>query len=510
MSIKSFYILLSIMTLNNIIAETPLPENGNKCYSCLNRWKGISTVIGYALWPLEVVETLYRRITYFIDDINDRNKVKKINKEKEIMVKNYYCSFDKFYNCIENINKLDKSLENIVGQKKAIEIIKKSVISIIQKYYEHDFLKEKKKNELEKKVAELEKDLKNKKLKSKQIKKEIEKFRNQYLYENKKYLQNGPGCTFMYFVGPAGTGKTETALSLVCSVASNSKPAYIIDAATLLSNDGKLSTLIEPINIGTKKNKQLIRSDLDTYIRTSGRGVIIFNEIDKILVNRELAANLNETLRTLKDNNYYISQGEKVDVSGFIFIFTSNEKINKSKNDDTSSMTDVYFDQSLRTRFRIIEFESFEKDEYEELIRRYLNDVHKSFNEMYEKYKIKINFEKDIENYCAEYIVSNNELKNRGARSIYDVLGDDLKSKLFITMENLKNKKLQNSTIYVSFDENNNEFVVNTENFIEHKQKEVINNNKTKITKYTIVIIIIITSIIALFVGIKKNRKNGI
>ena len=215
-------------------------------------------------------------------------------------------------------------------------------------------------------------------------------------------------------------------------------------------------------------------------MRTKKRGVIVFNEIDKILKNPALADDLNETLRTLKDNNYYINDsGEQVDVSGFVFIFTSNEKINKKEQDNTGSMTEVFFDQSLRTRFRIIKFDKFKIEDYQELIRRYFEDVKKSFLEIYKEFNIELLFEKDIEKYCSEYIYNDEDLQNRGARAIYDVLGDNLKSNLFLLLETLKSKEsLKDKKIYISFDDDKNVFAVNETSFIKHKIKEKVKDDK--------------------------------
>lgn len=494
----------TLYTVTQCETSNSLPEKGepggNACYSCLNRWKGISTVIGYIFWPIEVFENFYNKISRIIDDVNTRNETKRRNKEKENLIKKYYCKIGEFNNPITNIYKLDKSLSTIVGQKYAMKIIRESVISIIQKYSEFDFMKLKKQKELEEGKKNIKEKLQKQNLSKKKINTAVREFEDEFMYENKKYLQNGPGSTFIYLAGPAGTGKTETAISLVQSIAFNNKPAFIIDASTLLSGDGKLSSLFKPVKIRTeKRNKILVKSDLDTYIRTAIRGVIIFNEIDKILADNNLARDLNEMLRTLKDNNYYIGyDGQKVDVSGFIFIFTSNEKIRKSEKDETGSMTEVHFDPSLRTRFRIIPFISFVKEEYIELIRRHFAEVKKSFIEMYEKYNININYENNIENYCAEYIINDVNLRNRGARSIYDVLSDNLKSKLFITIEKLRDEnKLTGKKIYISFDEVNNEFVVNTESFIKHvKEKGKQTKTKTKIKiKYIIIFILLALAI---------------
>ena len=504
-------IIIFCATIHGNGSKLPEPgePGGNRCYSCLNRWKQISEVIGYVAWPIDIIENLYRKITYFIDDINNRNEVKRINKTKEDLSRKYYCKLAEFSNPIVNINKLDKSLSTIVGQEYAIKILRESVISIIQKYSEFDFMKLKKQKELEECKKNIEEKLRKQNFSKKKIKTAVKDFEDEFMYENKKYLQNGPGSTFIYLVGPAGTGKTETAISLVRSIATNNKPAYIIDASTLLSDNGKLSSLFKPVKIKTdRKSKLLVKSDLDTYIRTAKRGVIIFNEIDKVLVNPELARDINETLRTLKDNNYYIGyDGKKVDVSGFIFIFTSNEKISKSEKDDTGSMTEVYFDPSLRTRFRIIPFVSFVKEEYMELIRRHFIDVKKSFIDMYEKYGIKINYENNIENHCAEYIMNNINLKNRGARSIYDVLSDNLKSKLFIIVETLKNKDtLTGKTIYISFDEVTKEFMVSTENFIERTNKTTGETTTKSRIMYIIALVLLTLAIIYYFLRRTWNK----
>ena len=370
--LKLFF--LSLLISNNIFADgyTPTLPNTNCFYRGLNRWKEISTVIGYGVWPLEIAEMVSKRIFYFIDLANDKKYVNSLNKKKELLFKKYYCKIDEFNDVSKNITILDESLNKIIGQKEQKNIIRETMISLIQKFHEFDYFKKKNEEKFKEQYKKLEDELKSKNLKKKKIKLELEDFRNNYEYENSKYYKNGPGCTFMYFVGPAGTGKTETALSIVSSISANKKPAFVIDASTILKAGGKFSTLFKDIEIKKKREVYYLKSDLDTYIRTTQRGVIVFNEIDKILKNPALADDLNETLRTLKDNNYYVNDsGEQVDVSGFVFIFTSNEKINKKEQDNTGSMTEVFFDQSLRTRFRIIKFDKFTKEDYQELIKRY-------------------------------------------------------------------------------------------------------------------------------------------
>ena len=474
--LKLFF--LSLLISNNIIADgyQPTLPPDNCFYQKLNRWKEFSTVFGYMVWPLYEIENITRKIMYLIDLSKDRKYINNLNKKKELLFKKYYCKINEFNDVSKNIATLDESLNKIVGQKDQKIIIRETMVSLIQKFYEFDYFKKENEKNFKEQYKKLEEELKSKKLKKKQIRLELEDFKNTYEYENSKYYKNGPGCTFMYFVGPAGTGKTETALSIVSSISANKKPAFVIDASTILKAGGKFSTLFKDIEIKKERNVYYLKSDLDTYIRTTKRGVIVFNEIDKILKNPALADDLNETLRTLKDNNYYINDsGEQVDVSGFVFIFTSNEKINKKEQDNTGSMTDVFFDQSLRTRFRIIKFDKFKIEDYQELIRRYFEDVKKSFLEIYKDFNIELLFEKDIEKYCSEYIYNDEDLQNRGARAIYDVLGDNLKSNLFLLLETLKSKEsLKDKKVYISFDDEKNIFVVNETSFIKHKIREKV------------------------------------
>ena len=507
-------ITLIFCTTNKNFPDEKLPET-NCFYNFLNRFNEINNVIGNMLWPLYTFKNIFFTIKEIKDNIKTNDYVKKYNRNKEELFKKYYCSIGKFDNCTENIKKLDESLKKIVGQEEAMKIIKKTMISLIEKYYEFDYLKEKKSEELKIGLKNLEIELQAKKTKNKEIKKKLKEYEELFIYENKKYFSLGPGCTFIYLVGPAGTGKTETAIQLVRSLTSNNNPAYVIDASTILNNKGKFSKLLKPIKLNNEeygKNMKFLRSDLDTYIRTAKRGVIIFNEIDKILQDPKLAPDLNETLRGLKDNNYYIDEkGEKVDVSGFVFIFTSNEKVDKSEKDYTGSRTIVNSDQSLRTRFRIVRFSDFNIKEYNQLVNMYLEKVKDSFSEIYSELNIKINYEPKIEKYCSEYIFSNPELKNRGARAIYDVLGDDLKSKLFINIETLKaeiknniEKDKINKEIYISFDDNINEFIVNNEGFITHENKKSIVYNRNKIHKN---IIIILISLFVMFILISISTK---
>ena len=420
------------------------------------------------LWPYFAFRRLYFSIIDDIDKAKARNRIENENRVKDRYVKKHYCEIGEVTKAFERFKILDDDLGKIVGQKAALKVIREQMRSIMQKYFEFDFFKKKKTKERECKIKEIEEILKEQKANKKKIREEIKKFEQDFDYENSKYLGNGPGVTFMYFVGPAGTGKTETALSVVKSLCSNGKPAFIIDASTIFKNGGKFSNLFADIEIKRNRDTYFLHSDLYSYIKTVKRGVIIFNEIDKVLKRKDLADDLNECLRALKDNNYFVDRnGEKVDCSGFVFIFTSNEKIGKAQYDKTGSMTETYFDQSLRTRIRFVQFDNFDVDNYKEMIKRYCEDVKKKFCEIYEDFGISIVFDEQVFGSCARYIFSDSELNNRGARAIYDVLGDNLKSVLFCLIETLKNEKdlndeskLKGKTFYVYFDEINKNFIV--------------------------------------------------
>ena len=69
----------------------------------------------------------------------------------------------------------------------------------------------------------------------------------------KKYSELIDENLIVFGVGPAGTGKTETAMQLVRSLTLNSNPAYVIDAATIITNEGKFSNLLKPIELNKQK-----------------------------------------------------------------------------------------------------------------------------------------------------------------------------------------------------------------------------------------------------------------
>ena len=154
--LKIIMILISFFILNkNTSASDKLPET-NCFYSFLNRFNEINTVIGNLMWPLYTFKNIYWTIKDLKDRIQDGNFIKKHNKEKENLFKKYYCSIGKFDNCINNIEKLNVGLKKIVGQKEALNIIKKTMISLIERYYEFDYLKDKKLKELKVGLKNLE------------------------------------------------------------------------------------------------------------------------------------------------------------------------------------------------------------------------------------------------------------------------------------------------------------------------------------------------------------------
>ena len=191
--------------------------------------------------------------------------------------------------------------------------------------------------------------------------------------ENKenKAKRRGPGVEFYLFVGEPGLGKSKMADLLVDAYSLQGKEPFIIDASTILAmgkKNRRASALFWHDYEYYEDKKIFINSRIFSYIKAQPRGFIVFNEIDKLLGDKELELDLFEFLRNIKEEGYIINDtGEKVDCSGFTFIFTSNNP-------------QMLSEASLKTRFNIIKFETFSEEEYVKLVTLYFDRYIKEIN----------------------------------------------------------------------------------------------------------------------------------
>lgn len=214
--------------------------------------------------------------------------------------------------------------------------------------------------------------------------------------------RKGPGVEFVCFVGEPGLGKSylSTCFAKALCLGQQEKEVFTIDASTLLNSSGgkrKVSSLCSHVEKKKGEKSYFVNSDFFSYVKSVRYPVVVFNELDKLLGERDLQKDLSEFLRSIKEDGYIISDtGEKVDCSGLTIIFTSNNP-------------KMFSDSSMDTRFNMIYFHPFSEEEYFEMFSKSL-DSFLQFNTV-------LNFEEDIIVSMGENNVSVNNETNRLSNS---------------------------------------------------------------------------------------------
>lgn len=243
---------------------------------------------------------------------------------------------------------------------------------------------------------------------------------------DEKGVETASGAYVAVFNGPSGTGKTFTA-QLLTACLTNVEP-YIISAASLKAQKEKntspyyspsYATLLmtsEQKDAKGEKNNGFY--GLANYVQEHPKqGVVIIDEYDK-LFDKDTGKNhpLDEFMRTVMDNGIMDDGQTKVDVSGTVFILTTNETqaslegrvenfdgklqevtgVDKEgnkiygtpKTDPSGTQTLVAHDASLMKRFKgkICTFDALSKDDYIDIAKQYLgDDKKKTLNDVQEE-----------------------------------------------------------------------------------------------------------------------------
>ena len=241
----------------------------------------------------------------------------------------------------DSISNMKKAFEEVKGQKKAKDQIRKALSQIIVSRYS--------------------------------------KFKSNEMYDH--------GDVF-YFIGPSGVGKTFMAEKL-CKhkVISNDDDFYYFSPVQIdkKSSDSLVEQIFGPkmsdYDINSSKKT---RSSMYSYIKNHPNGVVIFDEYDKLPDD-----SLDEFFRAVMDNGKVTVAQQELDCSGITFILTSNESKESlnithgdTEREEDDSITHRTHDKSFTNRLNIVEFEKLSEEDYEEIARV---DLHEKLRKQYDK-----------------------------------------------------------------------------------------------------------------------------
>lgn len=275
----------------------------------------------------------------------------------------------------------------------------------------------------------------------------------------------------LYFVGPSGVGKTFLAEHCIAPVMSKISP-YIISASEVDKSSGNETIIDQLFGLdnyisgyrygyggGYGGDMMSKRKSLVEYLENNPNGIVIVNEYDKMW-----CQGLDEIFRTIMDQGIVTVKGQKIDCSGTTFIITSNESSSsvfggnqdeiKDIDDGTGSRTYIKHDKSFLNRAKIVEFSNLTAEEYEKIALKEFNEKVVNYWKNPEVAGINIELDDTI-----KHISLRVESQNQGARCITDIrykLIHDIVSK--ITDSSIE--YYTGKTIYVSYDENKNEFTL--------------------------------------------------
>lgn len=292
--------------------------------------------------------------------------------------------------------------------------------------------------------------------------------KNQAQISGEKYAHGD----VLYFVGPSGVGKTFLAEHCIAPVMSKTTP-YIISASEVDKSSGKETVIDQLFGLDTYgggygygyggygRDALSKRKNLVEYLENNPGGIVIINEYDKMWCHE-----LDEIFRSIMDQGIVTVKGQKIDCSGTTFIITSNEcsmsvfggnqdEIKKEDIDDgTGSRTYIKHEKSFLNRAKIVEFSNLTAEEYEKIALKEFNEKVVDYWKNPEVAGINIELGDTV-----KHVALRVESQNEGARCITDIrykLIHDIVTK--ITDSSIE--QYTGKTIYVSYDENTNEFTL--------------------------------------------------
>ena len=169
----------------------------------------------------------------------------------------------------------------------------------------------------------------------------------------------------LFLMGESGIGKTEVARALHQCLGGKRKLAKI-NFGNYSSKDALNSLIGSPRGyVGSESGELFMK------VKGSDTGVILIDEFEK-----GDSIIYNYFLDVLENGKMTNSQGEDIDLNGYIIIFTSNL---------TPQAFDNFLSPELRSRFNYIGiFQALKNEDKEKFVKRRMSDIIKKYNEKFD------------------------------------------------------------------------------------------------------------------------------
>ena len=363
------------------------------------------------IWALmdgskEDIADNFLKDAYKLDSIEFNRYINGINNEYSSITKNH----DDENKIGANFKLFDKYFEDIFGQDRSIECIRKTLLRSIMFYNAED------------------------------------------ITEKGYSGSQGPLATFMFY-GPTGTGKTETAKKMAKFVYGSDKKMIILDMNSYKEPKVAAAALKGHPEGYVDSDKG---TDFTRFLTNNDKGIIVLDEFEKSCNEvRELFMTM------LDEGSFKDALGNVYDLSGYIFVATTNvsalfenktRKIGFQSADEKQIIKDEetrirdelrnIFTAPIMNRFNnIIGFNEIKKEDaikitkhlIFKLIKKYEN---KKFNGINPKIKI------DNIDEIVDIILEESNFKKDGVRSLKNVINDLIGSQILEEIVDGKEKIL--------------------------------------------------------------------
>ncbi len=292
--------------------------------------------------------------------------------------------------------------------------------------------------------------------------------------KNAKHIKHGdrkkagPGANIIYLIGPSGVGKSFAADKLRVLLSGTLSNPYVVEASDV-DKQSKASATEQLFGMSVKRladKEYYEQSPIISRLEATPQMTLVINEYDKLCT-----PELDEKIRTLKDQGYICVNGKKIDGSGLDVIITSNESRESMESgnleevivdDGTGSRTHVQHDKAFRNRVNLVVFDNLTKEAYEEIALPKFDTLVKDLKE---EYDINVNLGDTVKKISKKV-----EEINQGARPIFNFI-DKLNADILnnVVLKRLEDNSYRGIELNIDYDEVTNNFV------IEEQVKEVSN-----------------------------------